>query len=356
MSENSTLYKCECCGGTMEFDVKTQSLKCPNCDATIKIDSDSSTIVEHNLTIDATRRITAKEKTTSTMTCSGCGALIEIEGKETAAVCPYCGSSYVLAEKQREALIPDGVVPFKIDKNEVLVRFKKWINGKWLAPNELKKLYQYDKFQGIYVPYWTFDAQVNCPYTASGGKDRQVRYRDSDGKEKTRIETDWYPVSGNIDHFFDDIQVPATVSYKKSHFNGIEPFLFNNLKSYSPEYVSGYLAENYSVDLKEGHIDARGKMESKLVSMASNQVLRRYDRVRNVNIRPYYSNETYKYILVPVYSTSYFYKNKSYNVLINGQTGQIQGDYPKSKVKIVLIIIAVLIVVAIVYYIIKCGK
>lgn len=339
------VYRCENCGGIMEFDVKTQTLKCPNCETSIQIENDTSSIVEHDLTLDSKRIVKATEKESKTMECSGCGASIEIGPNDTAAKCPYCDSSYVLAERQEETIIPDGVIPFKLDKNQVLLDFRKWMGKRWLAPNELKKLYQHGGFRGIYIPYWTFDAQAECNYTADGGKERQVKYKDKEGNEKTKTEVDWYPTSGHISNFFDDVQIPASSVHEKKFFDGIMPFNLKDISSYSPKYISGNLSENYSVSLEDGHKEAVSKMDSQLKSMASDNVLKRYDRVRDVRIRPRYSNETYKYLLLPVYSVAYNYKNKVYNVMINGQTGKIKGEYPYSKVKIIVLVIILIILV-----------
>ncbi len=123
------------------------------------------------------------------------------------------------------------------------------------------------------------------------------------------------------------------------------PFNLKEVSSYSPKYISGNLSENYSVSLEDGHKEAVSKMDSELKSMASSDVLKRYDRVRDIRIRPRYSNETYKYLLLPVYSVAYNYKNKVYNVMINGQTGKIKGEYPYSKVKIIVLVIILIILV-----------
>ena len=350
MSDSENIYRCESCGGIMEFDVKTQMLKCPNCDNTLEIINDQSRIVEHTLTIEAVRSIKVEEKESTTMECSGCGAAMEVGAHETATKCPYCGSSYVLAKEQKSVIIPDGVVPFKIDKNQVLVEFRTWIKKRWLAPNALKQLYQHGGFQGIYLPYWTFDAEVSCYYTAQGGRDREESYRDDEGNEHTKTVTDWYPTSGNINHFFDDVQVAATKSYGRGFFNGIEPFDFSQLASYSPDYISGYLSENYSVSLDDGHKEAINEMDNELVLMAARDVERRYDHSRNINIRPDYSNETFKHLLLPIYSTTYSFKNKTYNVMINGQTGKIKGEYPKSPIKIAIIVVVIIILIILYFY------
>ena len=350
MSDSEKIYRCESCGGIMEFDIKTQMLKCPNCDTTIEIINDQSKIVEHTLTLEAERTIRVEEKESKTMECSGCGATIELGAHDTATKCPYCGSSYVLANEQKSVIIPDGVVPFKIDKNQVLLEFRNWIKKRWLAPNALKQLYQHGGFQGIYIPYWTFDSQVSCYYTAEGGKDRTRTYRDDEGNEHTETITDWYPTAGTINHFFDDVQVSATQSYKRGFFAGIEPFNFSQLASYSPEYISGYLSENYSIGLEDGHREAIDKMDDELVNMAAYDVHRRYDHARNIRINPDYSNETYKHLLLPIYSTTYTFKNKVYNVMINGQTGKIKGEYPKSPIKIAILIVLAIIIIVLIFY------
>ena len=148
------------------------------------------------------------------------------------------------------------------------------------------------------------------------------------------------------EHFFDDVQIPATTRFKEGLFQGIQPFSFHELKSYSKEYLSGYLAENYSVDLESGHQEALSEMEGELRALAEQEILARYDCADSIHISPRFSKETYKYVLVPVYSTSYHYKNKQYTVVINGQSGRIKGEYPKSPVKIAIAtIIAILAVI-----------
>ena len=341
---SDTVYKCDGCGGIMEFDAKTQCLKCPNCGNIKEVKIDKNTIEEHTLTIDAKRRITVEDKETHTMECKGCGALIEVKGIETATKCPYCGSSYVLSDKQEETLIPDGIVPFKIDENDAHERFNNWIKKRLLAPTELKKLYQRGGFQSIYIPYWTFDANASFTYTADGGRDRVVTRRGSDGKRYSKVVTNWRFTSGSINNFFDDIQIPASIRYKNGLFKGIEPFNLHQLSSYSPDYISGHLAENYSVGLEEAHKDAIQIMNTRARELVEADVRRSYDRVRDIRIRGGYTNETYKYILIPVYATTYDYRNKKYKVMINGQTGKVNGVYPYSAIKIVLIAIVLILV------------
>ena len=348
MAENE--YRCEACNGIMEFDAASQMLKCPNCDNQIPVFSDKDKVEIHDLTLDAKRMHKPEEKATKTMQCTGCGATIEVAGNETAARCPYCDSTYVMAEEQVSVLVPDGLLPFKVDKKDLGQRFSEWMKKKWLAPGELKNLYQRDQFQGMYIPYWSFDADADCMYTAMGGRHRTVTYKDSNGETKTRTETDWYHTSGRIRHDFRDVKVAASERFRKGLFKGIEPFEFEQLVPYSPDYFSGYMSENYSIGLDAGHRDAVKEMEINLTRMAEENVRRRYDTVKDVRIRPHFSDETYKYVMLPIYATTYSYKDKKYTVLVNGQTGKFYGEYPKSPVKIAILVIIAIAIAAAIYF------
>ena len=348
MADN--IYYCNNCGGIMEFDVKSQTLKCPNCATEVNIVDDKRKIVEHHFDQRVAKSIPATEKKSSTMQCKGCGAKVEVSADCTATECPYCGSKYVLAGKQEEAILPDGVLPFKIEKKDVKVRFSTWLSKRWLAPSKLKNLYERDKIQGIYLPYWTFDADIICDYSAQGGKRRKEKVKKSDGSVTEKTVVDWYHTHGRIKHFFDDVLIKGSKNLKASLLKGIEPYdIKKDLASYSPEYLSGYSAECYSVSVDEAHKEACRIMENELESLARDDVRKRYDEVKDVRIAPTYQTETYKHILIPVYSTTYNYMDKKYTVLINGQTGKIKGDYPKSPVKIGIIVAAIVAILVLIF-------
>ena len=81
-------------------------------------------------------------------------------------------------------------------------------------------------------------------------------------------------------------------------------------------------------------------MESHLRSLCAGRVLG--DTHRNLQIAPSYSGETFKHILVPAWLLAYDFRGRSFQVLINGFTGEIAGRYPKSFWKIFSLSLAVL--------------
>ncbi|MDO5708459.1 MAG: hypothetical protein Q4P31_07485 [Andreesenia angusta] len=338
----------------MVYDIKSGNLKCPNCTSEIDIVSDRA-IEEHPYSDrdsgnTKTDQLAENNQEITTMSCESCGAVIELSPEITATSCPYCDSHIVLAQKQEATIVPDGISPFKIDKIEAGQKFNEWIKKKWLAPSDLKNLYQKDKFLQIYVPFWTFDAEVESFYRGSGGIDRTVEYKDDNGETKTRTETDWYNTSGTVRNSFDDILIRATRTLDEKCLKNIGSYdTIKGLKGYSPEYMSGFSAERHTIPLKDAHDEAVIEMENDMKELARKDILKSYDRAKvdSVNSRMY--DETYKHVILPIYSTSYAFKGKTYNVLINGETGYISGSYPKSYLKIGIIVAIVLIILIFIF-------
>ncbi|WP_369717225.1 hypothetical protein [Leptotrichia alba] len=127
-------------------------------------------------------------------------------------------------------------------------------------------------------------------------------------------------------------------------------FDLENTINFNTGYLSGYASEIFQVPMPDGYVEAKEVMENELEGMVESDVLRRYDRVKNVSMNIYWSDEFYRLLMLPVYSTSYSFNGKSYQVLINGENGTVVGEYPKSVIKITLAIIAAIIVICILYF------
>jgi hypothetical protein len=60
-----------------------------------------------------------------------------------------------------------------------------------------------------------------------------------------------------------------------------------------------------------------------------------------------YSDVTFKHLLLPVYAGAYRYNSKPYQIMVNGRTGEIQGERPYSFWKIALLVLTILVFVVI---------
>lgn len=350
------VYLCSGCGANMEYDIKSQKLKCPYCGVEMEVESDRSEIREYDFKdVALQEQNSAWNNEVSVVKCEGCGAETVVGKEQTALSCNYCGSHKVLDSKQSAGIKPEGIVPFKVDKHRAKELFDKWIKSRWLAPGKLKQLYQSDKLMSLYVPYWTYDSETYNRYTAQGGEHYYVTEQ-RDGKSVRVQKTRWYNVSGRFEMFFDDVQVNASKNYEDSLMRKIEPYDTNELESYKPEYISGYMAERYSKGVVDCFELAKDKMHDKLVDEVRTRVRKKYDEVRNIRIDTEYYDVRYKHVLLPLWTTLYDFNGKKYRYMINGQTGKVSGQAPISPVKVaILVMLGIAAVIAYLYFSGKIG-
>ena len=123
------------------------------------------------------------------------------------------------------------------------------------------------------------------------------------------------------------------------------------VQGYSPDYLAGFQAEGYTVALADGHETGRGKMDAVIYRDVCSDIGGDEQRVDNIDSD--YEAETFKHVLLPVWMAAYKYGGKSFQFLVNGQTGEVQGQRPWSVWKITLAVLGGLIVLgaaAYVYY------
>ena len=337
--EVSEVYICSGCGGNMEYDISSQKLKCPYCGTDMDIKEESSLIKEYDFNDIMDREANSEwNNEVDVIKCESCGAESVVEKHQTALYCSYCGSSHVLESKQSAGIRPEAIIPFKIDIHRTKDLFDKWVGRRWLAPGNLKKLYQSDKLKSVYVPYWTYDADTYNVYTAQGGK---VYYENvkRDGKTVRERKVRWYNVKGRFERIFDDVHVNASKNFDESLMRKIEPYKTVELEPYKPQYISGYMAERYSIGVVQCFEGAKRKMKDILTGEARELVLKKYDEVRDMKINTSYSDVKYKHVLLPVWTAQYDYNGKKYRYMINGQNGKVSGQSPLSPVKITLLVL-----------------
>ena len=279
--------------------------------------------------------------------CQSCQAISVFDPARVGQRCDFCGSSALVPyEEIKEAFRPESLLAMKVSENQVRDAIRKWYGTRWFAPNQLKRAALTDTVKGLYIPYWTFDAQVHADWTAESGYYyyEQETYRDSQGQIKTRQvqKIRWQPSSGQLDHFFDDELVPASKGVQPEMLRRIEPFPTKELTPYQASFLSGWVVERYQIDLGTAAQTARQEMDAELRALCAAQVPG--DTHRNLQVDADYSGQTFKHILVPIWLLTYNYGARNFQVVINGYTAAIAGKYPKSWIKITLAILVLLAV------------
>ncbi|MBI1375505.1 MAG: hypothetical protein GC159_22560 [Phycisphaera sp.] len=349
-------FPCGQCGAKLEYTVGQDTLSCPYCGHETRIPQSSDEIVE--IDFQAMLAELADQQDVEEFTsfhCEGCGANVEKPENVTSMECPFCGSNVVSTERSTKLIKPKSLLPFKITRDEGRRSFRDWITSLWFAPNKLKSYARLDdRLNGMYVPYWTYDSATVSYYTGQRGINRTEWYTDSQGNRQSRTVTDWYPASGTVWRDFDDVLVVASRSLPRKYADELEPWDLDNLVPYADDYLAGFRAESYQVELAEGFGMAREKMAKVIEGDVRRDIGGDQQRITSVNTQ--HSSVTFKHILLPVWICAYRYNDKVYRFLVNARTGEVQGERPWSWVKITLAVLAGLAVVGTVIYFIAQGQ
>lgn len=348
---DETDRKCPQCGGVLDFNPATGQLKCPYCDydEVIPVNEEEPKKAQE-LDFESAEFVANKDwgAEKKTIICEACGAESIYDALQTSAVCPFCGSNQVMEQNASDTIAPGGVVPFSVTDKQAAELFQKWIKGKWFCPGPAKESAKPKSFNGIYLPYWTFDTQTFSSYTGQYGIDHTRK----DSQGNTHVETNWYNTSGTYEKFIDDELVLASTTHDMHMLRQLEPFDTENNKAYKPEYVAGFVAERYSIGIKDAWKAAKQAIREKLKSGISSKIRSRHnaDHVRNLVVNTEFNDVTYKYLLLPIWVSHFKYNDKVYQFMVNGQTGKVAGKTPISVPKVILAIVLGILAAAAFYY------
>ncbi|MCB2310328.1 hypothetical protein LGL55_04225 [Clostridium tagluense] len=353
--EQTERFLCSSCGGNMVFEPKKQKLVCLYCSNESEVNFEKTNIIENDFYIAENTKNKNWEKEKRIIKCESCGAQTLLDENSTAQFCAFCGSSHIIKTQEVVGIVPESLIPFVISKDAAGVLFSNWIKKLFFAPRALKSSYNMNKMKGVYIPFWTYDSHTFSDYTAERGTYYYVtetEWVEEDGERKQVTKqvrkTSWSYVSGDYSKFYDDILINASAQINNHIISKLEPFNLKELVLYKPEFLSGFLAERYSIDLKSGWKIAEEKIESDLRGEIRQHI--GGDEVRNLSFSTAYDAIKFKHILLPIWISAYIYKTKVYRFMINGQTGEVDGESPASIVKVMLLILAILAVIGGAYF------
>jgi len=358
-------FPCNQCGSDLRFTPGADSLICEHCGAENTLDTAATESGIRELDFEAAIAAQLPDtevEETREQKCDSCGAQVVVAEEIHANECPFCASPMVADTGSHRKLKPAAVLPFVKSEKEARAAMTKWLGRLWFAPGGLQEYAKKGRaMQGMYVPYWTYDADTKSRYKGQRGtyyyETRTVQV-DVDGKTETREEqvrkTRWHSTSGRVARFFDDILVLAAKSLPKSYTDALAPWDMSALAPYRPEFLAGFKAEGYTVELQEGYAEARNVM---------NRMIKRDvrfdiggDEQRIGHIETTVKDVTFKHILLPVWLASYKYRGRTFQFVVNGQSGSVRGERPYSKTKIAVAVVGgILLAVVVGYFLSQSG-
>ena len=348
-------FPCDRCGADLVLSVGEQSLQCPYCAAIKQIEPPAEVpIVERDYLRAIERLKRLREKTShdeeSSITehairYSSCGADVIFQGTLTSSQCPYCASPL-----QRDNIhdsvsrLPvDGVLPFLVPQTQAAANLRNWVKSLWWAPNEFLKQGANGKFNGVYMPYFTYDAATQTRFSGQRGDTYFVTVGEGNNR-RTEQRIRWSYREGAFNRFFDDVMMIAATKQHLDLVEALEPWPLDQLMSFTPEVLAGFFSRTYDVELEDGFRGARQRMEAALSLEVRQRIGGDVQQVDSQQTN--YSAVTFKHILLPVWLLAYRYQNKTYQVMMNAATGEVSGQRPYSWVKITFAAMLIAIVVA----------
>ena len=339
--DRARVFPCGSCGADLEFDPGVQSLRCPFCGSVEALEAEPGAVAEQDYGAMIRRLAELRERGREDavemreVDCAACGATARFTGTLTADTCAYCGApvqpsdAHVVAHR-----VPvDGVLPFRVERASARERLRTWVRALWFAPNEFTRRGVDGRFQGVYLPYWTFDAQTHNEYAGMRGDHYWVTQ--GSGKNKRRVrKTRWTPAAGRFRKLFDDVQVVATTGLPPARLAALEPWPLAECRTFSPDLLAGFQSRTYDIDLESGFQGARAAIDRDLRGEVCARIGGDVQRI--LELKTAYEGVTFKHLLLPVWILGYRWKDKTYQVLVNAVTGEVQGDRPYSWIKIAL--------------------
>jgi len=311
-------YKCPNCGSGMVFDSETGMLSCHSCGRKDDIEQFP----------DPLREIVFSEDEVVEYHCNSCGAIIMTEAETSATVCSFCGAAVVLGDRLTGTLAPAKVIPFSISKEEAMNAFRKWCRNGRLTPNGFMTADRIKGITGLYVPFWLFELHNKIEVQGLGTKVRTYRRGDYQ-----YTETQHFDVYRKIDLNYVQVPIDAAEKMNDELMDKLEPFPYDQLKSFKTPYLAGYIAEKYSYNDEELFPRAKEKVSS-YINSSIQSAMSGYTTMSYTNKQIDTRLQHADYVLLPVWVVHYDYNKSEHTFAMNGQTGKVVGKPPISKRKV----------------------
>jgi DNA-directed RNA polymerase subunit RPC12/RpoP len=332
-------FPCERCGADLTFSIGARRLRCEHCGFEKALDPGAAPAVHENDLAEGLRRQAERRArgdagvSTSELRCAACGATVVFEGTLTATSCAYCGEPLQRDRVQEspDRIPVDGLLTFAVEAEAARAGLAAWVRGLWFAPGEFLRRGVDGRLEGVYLPYFTFDAMTSTRYAGERGDHSWVEVG-SGNQRRRELRTRWSPAAGAFQRFFDDVLVPAVQALPEALLDRLEPWPLGAVIPFAPAALAGKLAHTYDVDLGPASADARRRIDAALEGEVRHRI--GGDEQRILDLRTSYAGLTYKHLLLPVWLLAYRYRGASYRVAVNACTGEVHGERPWSPWKI----------------------
>ncbi len=383
----ATSYECPNCSASLVFDADQQKMSCEYCGA--KISPEDIVATEVYLNSEAMKQEAAQdekislkpevtaaapasgeeaagessevqgegaaepeffsEEETVQFVCNSCGAAVITDTNTSATFCAFCGSPAIIPERLVDARKPDYVLPFKYGRNKAIDSFFNWCKAGRFTPIDFVKNENVEKMTGLYVPFWLYNSVVDMDYQATGTK-----VSSSTSGSKTTTTTKYFAIKRKRKVCWKMVPFDGATHIDDKQMELIAPYDYAAIQKFDMMYLSGFFADRYDLPADRLEENLKKKISAYVEKIFKDSV-KGYNSVTGTKNDSAFFKPDVSYALLPVWILNYKYMGKTYTFAMNGQTGKIAGEYPISRVKLLLLALAILPAAAILFKLVVGG-
>lgn len=318
-------YKCSNCGGYMTFDTSSGKLRCLSCSREEVVENYQAEYEAYTCQDDTNFYLDDEARQ---YTCKKCSSVIITDNRSAISNCPFCGGQTALGNRISGDIAPTQVIPFKISKQEAIRAYKRWCRKLPFSPQDFPKNHEVKEVKGIYIPVMCYDMRGQGETLLHALQRKKITTQ-----EDKREEISYFHLYRKNDLFFQHVPVSNSKNINDSLLDHLCPYNFQQLEEFTPAHLVGHLTEKYHNTPAQVYSLAEKKTEKYMEEYLTKSIHHYEEPVieeKNYHI----GKSSSKYILLPVWLVMYDYGNKEYIFAMNGQTGKVACEPPKSLVKI----------------------
>lgn len=251
--------------------------------------------------------------------CETCGGQIVYDVRQQGAGCLFCGSTALHAAPGDDPVpVPDAVLTTLVDDATAEEAYRQWAQASWWRPAELRSLRV--KLRPMHLPGWRFRSHVESHWA---------------GLERAGTRSGKRPVTGN-DSVDLEHMVPASAGLSADELLQLLPFqeeqegVWDSAGAHLP-YEPPAVSRRAAAPRAHGAMAARHRE-----AIANSHGLLR------CNSAPLVDDLDVRLYMLPIYIGAFTYRDRPWRFLVNGQTGEVVGDAPIDRMKVVAVVVSVL--------------
>jgi len=237
---------------------------------------------------------------------------------------------FVVLDTNSVNIKPNFYVPFTQSKELCPTLVNHWLSSIWFPPSDLNESKILQEFRPVYIPFYSFHVQTETTYDVETGKTNESG------------EVDWEEVSGKICGNYEELTTCASYSVDRPLITE----LLNKQGSFSLNTDRKIPANpplyDVDLDLKEQVLPIDFGQEEAFELAGKRKVFKGDEKDCKAQIKENYQPEQQRnfhcktkilkmehfVILLPVFVSGFTYMNTSYEVMISGNKGVVEGRRP----------------------------